>query len=135
MILQNELSVSSQITWFYFNNLAEADEFFQQTLRLKPVLDQGWAKIYAVAEKAFVGAVDASQGSLQALSEHDVLFTLVVNNVEAWHRHIKASNMTEVTEISGMKDAPIRTFFAKGPGGYVFEFQAFLNQADQEIFH
>lgn len=134
-MMELQLGVSSQITWLYFTDLREADIFFRDTLRLKLVLDQGWAKIYAVAEKAFVGAVDSTQGSLKTLPDHDMLFTLVVDHVEDWHRHITASNMTEVTDIGGMKDAPIRTFFAKGPGGYMFEFQSFLNPADRSVFH
>ena len=129
------LGIASQITWLYFEDLKQADEFFQNTLKLKLVEDQGWAKIYGVAGKAFIGAVDSTQGSLKSLPEHDMLFSLVVDSVEDWHQHIKASNMTDITEIGGMKEVPIKTFFATGPNGYRFEFQAFTAENARKIFH
>ncbi|QOR35303.1 VOC family protein [Clostridium sp. 'deep sea'] len=129
------LGVASQITWLYFKNISEADVFLQNTLKLKLVEDHGWAKIYSVANKAFLGAVESGKGTLEAKDEHAMLYTLVVDSVEDWHKHIKASNMTEVSEIGGMRDVPIKTFFATGPGGYKFEFQAFLNKDSIKIFH
>ena len=129
------LGVASQITWLYFKDIKEADAFLQNTLMLKLVEDHGWAKIYQVAGKGFLGAVESGKGTLKAQEEHAMLFTLVVDNVEDWHKHITASNMTDVTEVSGYKDVPIKTFFATGPSGYKFEFQAFLNKESIEIFH
>jgi len=139
------LKAKSQVTWYYFDDLDEADDFFRNTLMLEAVLDEGWAKIYRVADTAFVGAVDATkssrnpvdanQSSHKPVVEHDSLFSLNIDNIEAWHAHIKASNMTEVTEIQDFPGAPVHTFFAKGPNGYHFEFQCFYREEDRKIFH
>ena len=129
------LKAKSQVTWYYFDDLDEADDFFRNTLMLEAVLDEGWAKIYRVADTAFVGAVDATKSSRNPVVEHDSLFSLNIDDIEAWHAHIKASNMTDVTDIQDFPGAPVHTFFAKGPNGYHFEFQCFYREEDRKIFH
>lgn len=130
-----QLKPKSQVTWYYFDDLQEADDFFRNTLMLETVLDEGWAKIYRVVGTAFIGAVDAAQSSRKPQEVHDSLYSLNIDDIEAWHAHIKASKMTEVSDIQDFPGAPVHTFFAKGPNGYQFEFQCFYREEDRKMFH
>jgi lactoylglutathione lyase len=54
---QSTLKLNSQITSLYYRDLESADAFYREIMGLALVQDQGWAKIYRVSDKAFVGAV------------------------------------------------------------------------------
>ena len=93
--------IGSGITWFYYDNFAQATVFYEAVLGLTSVVDQGWAKIYPLGNGGFLGAVDAQagKGSCMTQPESAVLLTLVVDDVTAWHAHLKKRGVNGLTEI------------------------------------
>ena len=128
------MDISSQITFLYFKDLTEPAVFFENVLELELVNDQGFARIYRVAGGSFLGIVDETKGSLKAQDKNAVLLTLVVDDVEGWHVRLKAAGLEDLSEIKRPELAPVKCFFFKGPGGYDFEIQTFLDPAVQELF-
>ena len=110
------MQFSSQITFLYFDDLNDATLFFEETLKLAKVDDQGFAKIYRISGGAFLGIVDASQGYCRAPSEQNTLITLVSENVKDWYQRLKASGVKIDSPPKINETAKVECFFFEGPG-------------------
>ena len=133
--MMNRLTISSQITFLYYRDLAPAQRFYKEILGLEIVEDQGWAKIYQVNGTAFVGLVDEAHGSLKAQPESAVMLTFVVEDVPSWYAHLQENGVTIRREYGRSTAIQIEYFFAEDPGGYVLEFQRFLKPELAEVFN
>lgn len=128
-----KLALSSNITFLYFEELEGAKRFFSDTLGLSVAFDPGWACVYRLGEKSFVGAVAASAGSIEVKSRGGVLLSLTVKNIEAWHAHILSCSIA-ASDIKTVKDIALKSFFFTGPEGYNFEIQQFTQGDLAELF-
>ena len=128
------MQFSSQITFLYFDDLNDAILFFEETLKLTKVDDQGFARIYRISGGAFIGIVDASKGYCRASREQNTLITLVTENVKDWYQRLKASGVKIDSPPKINETANVECFFFQGPGGYAFEVQWFLNPLIAEQF-
>lgn len=126
--------IASQITFLYYEDLNAARHFYADTLGLAQVEDQGWAKIFRINDRAFLGIVDETKGSLQAQETNAVMITLVVEDVAGWHAYLQEAGAKIRTEPKVSREIQIEYFFAEDPGGYVLEFQRFLAPATAELF-
>ena len=126
---------TSQITFLYFADIKPAHDFFAGVLGLETVEEQSFARIYRVADRAFIGAVSGERGFHRPQEKSAVLVTLMVNDVQAWFEKITASGMKIMRPMMEHKDINIRCFFFEGPGGYSFEIQEFLDPRLRKMFH
>ena len=129
------LQLTSNITFLYFNDLEAAKPFFEEVLGLEKAYDPGWAAVYRLRDKAFLGAVDNHSGSIQVTSTDSVLISLTVDNIEEVHESPKGSRGVEgLSEIKQVKDLALKSFFFTGPEGYHFEVEQFTSGALSELF-
>ena len=129
------LQLTSNITSLYFNDLEAAKPFFEEVLGLEKAYDPGWAAVYRLRDKAFLGAVDNHSGSIQVTSTDSVLISLTVDNIEEVHESLKGSRGVEgLSEIKQVKDLALKSFFFTGPEGYHFEVEQFTSGALSELF-
>lgn len=129
------LQLTSNITFLYFNDLEAAKPFFEEVLGLEKAYDPGWAAVYRLRDKAFLGAVDNHSGSIQVTSTDSVLISLTVDNIEEVHESLKGSRgVEELSEIKQVKDLALKSFFFTGPEGYHFEVEQFTSGALSELF-
>ena len=129
------LQLTSNITFLYFNDLEAAKPFFEEVLGLEKAYDPGWAAVYRLRDKAFLGAVDNHSGSIQVTSTDSVLISLTVDNIEEVHESLKGSRGVEgLSEIKQVKDVALKSFFFTGPEGYHFEVEQFTSGALSELF-
>ena len=129
------LQLTSNITFLYFNDLEAAKPFFEEVLGLEKAYDPGWAAVYRLRDKAFLGAVDNHSGSIQVTSTDSVLISLTVDNIEEVHESLKGSRGVEgLSEITQVKDLALKSFFFTGPEGYHFEVEQFTSGALSELF-
>jgi len=128
------MKFTSQLTFLYFKDLKEPAMFFEATLGLEKVDDQGFAKIYRISGGAFLGIVDASQGYCKAASEQNTLITLVTEDVDQWYAHLKSRGIRIDTPPKIHAKANVEGFFFQGPGGYAFEVQRFINPDVSKYF-
>ena len=129
------LQLTSNITFLYFNDLEAAKPFFEEVLGLEKAYDPGWAAVYRLRDKAFLGAVDNHSGSIQVTSTDSVLISLTVDNIEEVHKSLKGSRVVEgLSEIKQVKDLALKSFFFTGPEGYHFEVEQFTSGALSELF-
>ena len=120
------LQLTSNITFLYFNDLEAAKPFFEEVLGLEKAYDPGWAAVYRLRDKAFLGAVDNHSGSIQVTSTDSVLISLTVDNIEEVHESLKGSRGVEgLSEIKQVKDLALKSFFFTGQEGYHFVVEQF----------
>lgn len=127
-------TIASQITFFYYRDLAPAQDFYKRIMGLQQVEDQGWAKIYQVSASSFVGIVDERHGSLRVQPNSAVMLTLVVDDVPGWYAYLQQQGVEIVREYGRSPEINIEYFFIKDPGGYIIELQKFLKPELQAIF-
>ena len=71
------LGFKATILWFYYDDLAEAEDFVVETLGLPLVTDQGWAKIHPLGDTTWLGLVDGARGMHGYTEDKAVLLELV----------------------------------------------------------
>ena len=128
------LPIQSQITFFYYPELAPAAAFYEEVLGLPVVVDQGWARIYRVSGAAFLGLVAGEKGFHRPQERNAVLLTLVVDDAAAWYERLAAQGVTLLTGLRHREDLQLRCFYLQDPGGYSIEVQEFLEPAVRAAF-
>lgn len=118
--------IQSQITFFYYPELAPAAAFYEEVLGLPVVVDQGWARIYRVSGGAFLGVVAGEKAFHRPQEKNAVLLTLVVDDAAAWYAYLHERGIPLLTELRHRQDIQIRCFYLQDPGGYSIEVQEFL---------
>jgi predicted enzyme related to lactoylglutathione lyase len=128
------IKLTSAITFLYFDDLKEARHFFDTCLGLEVAYDPGWACVYKLGDRSFMGAVDNSQGSIKVASRDGVLISLTVEDIDAAYEKVKAFGVSELSEIKRVKDIALESFFFVGPEGYKFEMERFTSDELSAIF-
>ena len=129
-----ELKAAAGITFFYYDALETAAEFYESTLGLELIDDQDWARIYRIQGSAYLGIVEGKRGFHRAQERNAVLLTLVVQDIDAWHARLVDHGVRILREIETHEDIQVRCFFAQDPGGYAIEIQTFLNLSVAKAF-
>lgn len=128
-------SIDSQITFLYYTDLELAARFYGEVLGLPLVEDQGFAKIYQVAEGAFLGIVAGERGFHRPQPHNAVLVTLLVEDIQAWYEALRAKGVRILREPARHEDIGVECFFFEDPGGYALEAQRFLRPKQAGVFH
>ena len=130
----NRPTVASQITFFYYRDLEPIAHFYEEVMGFERMEDQGWAKIYRVNGRAFMGIVDEQRGFHRAQERNAVLLTLVVDDVWAWYTYLKSQGIEVPKEPAISEQIKVEYFFFQDPGGYVIEIQRFVKPELGEPF-
>lgn len=126
--------IDCPITFFYYRDLSEPIEFYEDILRLEPTLSKTWAKIYYVNTNAFLGIVDEEKGFHSAGKTNAVLLTFIVNDIESWYNRLEGRAKI-VKDLKKNRELKIQSFFIEDPGGYILEIQKFLDPNEAKLFH
>ena len=118
-------SIDQQVTFFLTEDLAATAHFYEVVMQLTLVLDQGSCRIYRVSGDAFVGFCErAAPGE-----PSDLLFTLVTDEVDAWHRFLVAQGVSIEKPPTLNEQYNIYQMFVRDPNGYLIEIQTFRDPA------
>lgn len=128
------MKITSQIIFLYFNDYEAGCYFLEEVLDLEPVYNPGWAKVYRSVSDAYIGAVKAEDGSIKSRHKGGTLISLTVQNVDEMYLIFKQKNLKELSEIKYFDDIGLKSFFFKGPEGYDFEIQEFINKDLRALF-
>ena len=125
------MKYSSGITFLYYKDFSYGIEFFETVLELKLVMDQGFARVYQVNQKSFIGIVqEKDSGDVPG----STLFSFTTNNVEEDYKRVHQLEVYKLTEIKHFKEIPLKSFFFDDLEGHKFEIQQFLNENDIKQF-
>jgi predicted enzyme related to lactoylglutathione lyase len=116
-------AVQLAITFLYYRDLPRAMRFYEDVMGFRLAIDQGWSKIYRIAEGAHVGLVDESRGMHRAADEKPVQLCIRVADADAWRAHAAAHGVTGLSDIFDSAALGIRAFVFDDPEGYQIEVQ------------
>ena len=119
-------TIDQQVTFLYTADLAATAAFYEQTLGLSLVLDQGNCRIYRIGRDAFLGFCKRQE---PPVSPTGIIFTIVSIQVDEWYRFLRQQNVEFEKPPSYNPDFNIYHCFLRDPNGYLIEIQRFLDPA------
>ena len=120
--------VEGSITFFYYEDLAKAEEFYGGVMGFEKVIDVDFAKVFRISGDAYVGIVDGEMGSMRPTRDKPVMLTVIVDDIEAWHRHLVERGVEidqPPREVSYLR---MKTLLFRDPEDYVIEILEFLKK-------
>ena len=114
-------SFDQAVTFFYTPNLVESARFWERSVGLELVLDQGPCKIYRVSTSGFIGFCEREGAKPSA----DVIITLVAQDVDARCNELRERGITFEKEPNHNPTFNIYHAFFRDPAGYLVEVQRF----------
>lgn len=117
------LRIAGGVTFFYYQDLAKAADWYEHKLGFRRVADEGWVVIIEITPTSFIGLVNATDGTLRPIAEKGALLSIETPDLEGWYERLTAtpgSNITQDIEIGAQ--GKIDEFRLEDPGGYTVEF-------------
>ncbi|WP_333713817.1 VOC family protein [Yoonia sp.] len=112
------------ITFLYYRDLPTAMRFYEDILGLPLAIDQGWCKIYRIAEGAHVGLVDETRGMNNWQPEKCVQLCIRVPDVDAYYAYAQEERLDGLSQLFVNDEIGIRAFVFNDPEGYQIEIQS-----------
>ncbi|MBW3469220.1 glyoxalase [Arthrospiribacter ruber] len=128
------------VTWMYYEDLQEAERFYEEKIGLTLIVDQGWAKVYQASETGYIGLVDEKRGMHNYTEKKGTSIAFVVDDLEAWYTYTQqyAPFALEREMYTGTEDR-YKAFVGIDPGKYFLEFNTYLGHDDNarlfEVLH
>lgn len=120
------LGLQANVIWLYYKDMAEAQNFYEEKLGCRLLVDQGFAKVYSSSATGFIGLVDEAEGLHRFTEEKSVTVSFISRRVDDWYIHLETGGQQMLDEIMDMAGIPVRVFVTTDPGGYYLEFDRFL---------
>lgn len=109
------------ICFFYTADLKTTRRFYQDTLGLPLVLDQGPCMIFQVSADGFVGFCTHREPA----PTDGLIITLVTTDVETVYEALRAKGVVFEKELAFDERFDITNAFLRDPNGYLVEIQRF----------
>jgi len=119
----NNPSVAAGVTFFYYEDLAKAADWYENKLGLKKVTDEGWVVIFEWTESSHLGLVNATEGTLKPTTDKGAMYSIDTADLEDWYERLK--NVEGISIPQGIQESSngmIEVFSITDPGGYIVEF-------------
>ena len=114
-------------------NSADVFHLFDATQSHGIIVDQGWAKVFAVSSAGYVGLVDGERGLHQSTDEKSVTVSFFTDDVEGWFDYMHQVEGLEFrTEELSEESGRVSTFVGYDPEGYFLEWDTFLDVEGNE---
>lgn len=121
------------VTWLYYEDMLEAEAFYEEKIGLRLLVDQGWAKVYQVSETGFIGLVDERRGMHNFTEQKGTSVSFLVKDLEGWYDYVKTQEPFPLErELYTGKEDRYKAFVGIDPGKYFLEFDQFLEHADNK---
>ena len=78
-------SVAAGVTFFYYDDLDEAADWYENKLGLNKLTDEGWVVIFELTDSSHLGLVNATDGSLKPTENKGAMFSIDTFDLEAWY--------------------------------------------------
>jgi len=128
------LGFNATITWLYYKDLPFMEAFYEQTLGLSLIADQGWAKIYQSSSSGYIGLVDEKRGMHNHTEKKAVNVSFILKDLDGWFKYTRDNKSFELrsNEIGIGPENKYRAFVGFDPEGYYMEFDTFYEHPDNE---
>lgn len=128
------LGFKASITWLYYQDMLEMQQFYEEILGLEMVADQGWTKIYGVSSTGFIGLVDERRGMHDFTEDKAVTVSFLMKDLKGWYDYVKAKQTFELRtgEWETGPKSRYNAFVGYDPQGYFMEFDRFLDHPENK---
>jgi len=126
MTLPEALTIKANNVFLYYENLPGAQEFYEEILGLKRVLDYGFATIHQISPTTYVSLVDETWGMHKTTQPKTVTLSFITEEVDAWYQYLIEKDVQIHHALGNATRHPTRGFVAYDPEGYFLEFETFL---------
>ena len=117
------LPIEKQITFLFTHDLGATAKFYEYTLGMKLMLDQGQCRIYEVTSNGWIGFCQRED---VASIKDNVIFTIVTPEVERWYEQLNALGVKFEKRPTTNEKFNIFHCLFRDPNGYLIEIQQFL---------
>jgi len=126
------LGFNGTITWLYYKDVLEMQDFYENTMGLELVADQGWTKIYQASPTGFIGLVDERRGMKRYSDTKAVNVSFLIDDLDGWFDYVKKHKPFELRglEMGVGPEGKYRAFVGFDPGKYFMEFDKFYEHRD-----
>lgn len=122
-----ELTVQATVLWLYYRDIPAMQGFWEQTLGVDLMVDQGWAKVYPASSTGYIGLVDGERGLHQATEDKAVTVSFITDDVAAWLDRVKGFGMELRTPELASEGDRVQVFVGYDPEGYFLEWDTFVD--------
>lgn len=122
------------ITWMYYKDMLNTQQFYEEKIGLRQIVDQGWAKVYQASPTGYIGLVDERRGMHSFSQDKAVNVSFFLEDVEGWFDYAKDNLPFELRQDS-LEIGPegkYKAFVGYDPEGYYLEFDQFYNHPDNQ---
>jgi hypothetical protein len=133
--IPENLKIHSTITWLYYQDLLNMQNFYQDQFGLTMVADQGWTKIYQLSETGFLGLVDCRRGMHTCSEKKAVNVGFIIDDLEGWFDYVKENKVMELyeDELGTGPEGRYKAFVGFCPEDYYLEFDHFYPHVDNTL--
>lgn len=117
-------TIDQQVTFLYTDNLERASKFYEETLELPLILDQGGCRIYRIFKDVFLGFCQRPGINT---NKDGIIYTFVTEDVDQWYAFLEERGVELLKAPEVNPNYNIYHFFFRDPSGYMFEVQKFLD--------
>lgn len=119
------------VFWLYYEDMQEAEQFLEERMGLRQIVNQGWAKVYQVSKTGFIGPVDGRRGMHAFTEKKGTSIAFVMEDLDGWYQYIQSHQPFPLKkEMYTGKEERYKAFVGMDPGQYYFEFNRFLLHPD-----
>ncbi len=121
-------SIAGGVPFFYYSDLDEAADWYENKLGLETVTKEDWVVILKLTDTSYLGLVNATGGSLKPTENKGAMLSIETAELEAWYEKLKdVDGINMIHGIEGSEDGWIEEFRMTDPGGYIIEFFRWRN--------
>ena len=127
-----DLGIQGSIFWLYYQDLNKARNFYENTLKLKFLVNQGFAQIYASSASGFIGPVDGSQGLHPFTEKKAVNIGFITDQITHWYEYLVDKGLKIKSPLDETQEGRVKVFIAFDIADYYFEFDSFNPHPDNQ---
>jgi catechol 2,3-dioxygenase-like lactoylglutathione lyase family enzyme len=119
------------VTWLYYEDMQEAERFYEEKIGLKQIVDQGWAKVYQASKTGYIGLVDGRRGMHSFTELKGASVSFLVKDLEGWYAYAQQHQpFPFLKEMYKGNEDRYQAFVGIDPGKYFLEFNQFMQHQD-----
>lgn len=126
------LAIHGTVFWLYYQDVPAAQRFYEDTMGLRLLVDQGYAKVYTGSRSGFIGLVDGAKGLHQATPTKAVNVVFQSPGLDTWFERMKSRDVRIHSPLGPEEGGLVRAFVALDPAGYFLEFHWFTPDAKND---
>ena len=126
------LMIQGTICWLYYQDLSEAQSFYQNLMNLELLVDQGFAQVYASSPSGFIGLVDAAKGLHGFSQKKSVNVGYITDQVDQWYQYLVKKGLKMRDPLDEAVKGRVRAFVCFDVAGYYLEFDTFPKHKDNQ---